>query len=204
MEDTAAIVLSAGFSSRMGEFKPLMKIGDNTLLERAVKLFREAGIKEIIVVTGYRAGEVSQHIAPLNVRQIVNDRFAEGMYSSITAGLAGLDPQRWKAFFLLPTDIPLVKPSTVIELLQARKETGRKIIYPVFRARRGHPPLISTCYRNHILASTGVGGLKAVLAEFEQDALDVVTRDENVLLDMNTAADYEKLLSRWRVQSVTR
>ena len=54
-QSIAAIVLAAGYSSRMGRFKPLLPIGHATALDRVIDLFLAAGIVEINVVTGHRA-----------------------------------------------------------------------------------------------------------------------------------------------------
>jgi len=54
----AAIILAAGFSSRMGEFKPLLPLGEMTIIERAVRLFEQAGTEDIRVVVGYRANDL--------------------------------------------------------------------------------------------------------------------------------------------------
>ena len=53
-----AIVTAAGRSSRMGDFKPLMKIGGISVAERVVMTLREAGIGEIVVITGRNAEEL--------------------------------------------------------------------------------------------------------------------------------------------------
>ena len=53
----AAIILAAGFSGRMVEFKPLLSLGGITVMERCVTLFREAGIDDVRVVTGHRGAD---------------------------------------------------------------------------------------------------------------------------------------------------
>jgi molybdenum cofactor cytidylyltransferase len=58
----AALVLSAGFSERMGDFKPLMTLGGETLLERAVRLFRSVGVKAVHVVVGHRAAQLTPRV----------------------------------------------------------------------------------------------------------------------------------------------
>ena len=51
----SAIILAAGFSRRMGALKPILKLGDKTILERAIRLFRDLGIEDVIVVVGHGA-----------------------------------------------------------------------------------------------------------------------------------------------------
>jgi len=197
----AAIILSAGYSSRMGEFKPLLPLGNATVLERDVSLFRDAGIEDVRVVIGHRAEELLPIVERLHARPIMNERFHEGMFSSVFAGVESLK-EDVEAFFLLPVDIPLVRPETVTLVAQAFHVGEGRILYPVFYGKRGHPPLISSRYREGILAWNGEGGLKPFLARHEADAVNIETGDENILLDMDTFADYERLRATWRKDSV--
>lgn len=188
--DVAALVLAAGTSSRMADWKPLLPLGGLTVLARAVGTFLEAGVTDVRVVVGFRAGEITPLVASLGAAAVQNPRYRAGMYSSVLAGVESLGPAV-EAFFLLPGDHPLVKPRTVQRLLQAR-ESGAGIIYPCFRGQRGHPPLISTGYAEAIRAGEEPGGLRAVLARFEEDALEIHVADHGVLANLNTPADYER------------
>jgi molybdenum cofactor cytidylyltransferase len=190
----AALVLAAGYSSRMGEFKPLLPLGRSTAIERAVGSFREAGVRDVRVVVGYRAEEITPILARLGAQAVFNVHYDAGMYSSVVAGVGSLSRDTG-VFFLLPGDSPLVKPRTVRELLRAWGESRAGIIYPCFLGRRGHPPLISTTYVETILAGERPGGLRAVLARHEDAALDVEVTDQGVLIDVDTPADYQKALA---------
>ena len=154
-----AIILAAGMSSRMGGFKPLMTLGDTTVIEHAVRMFRAAGIEDIHVVLGFRAPDVSVALKPLDVLTVLNASYSEGMFSSIKVGIENLESD-CEAFFILPADIPLVRPATVSALLADYKPNH--ILYPVFRKRRGHPPLISTAFTWEILNYSGQGGLRSL------------------------------------------
>jgi molybdenum cofactor cytidylyltransferase len=190
-----AIVLAAGLSSRMGGFKPLMSLGDTTIIEHIVRMFRTAGILDIRVVIGFRASDVSSVLKPLNVRPVLNESYSEGMFSSIKVGIESLESD-CEAFFVLPTDIPLVRPETVNALLGGYRP--RHILYPVFKKRRGHPPLISTIFTRKILNFSGQEGLQSVLKQNESSAVNVAVADEGVLLDMDTQQEYRRILARFR------
>src|SRR5436190_18562217 len=88
-----AIVLAAGLSTRMGQFKPLMMLGPRTLLSHVLASLRESGaVGEIIVVTGHRHGEVEAALANTpGVRTVFNEHYAQGeMLSSLRAGIVTL------------------------------------------------------------------------------------------------------------------
>lgn len=194
MERLAAIILSAGFSSRMEKFKPLLPLGSYTAIAHAVRCFLQADIRDIQVVTGYRAKELSEAVIPMGVKVVQNDRFEEGMYSSVQAGVRALGPDV-EAFFLLPVDTPLVLTSTIKAMADAYHACGKGILYPTFHGKRGHPPLIAASYAGEILNGNAPDGLRGLLGRYHDDAAEMAVVDEAVLLDMDVPADYEILLA---------
>lgn len=193
----AAIILSAGYSSRMGEFKPLLPFGDATVLERDIALFRYAGIEDVRVVIGHRAADLLPLLERLNSRPVMNERYDDGMFSSVRAGVASLGDDV-EAFFLLPVDLPLVRRETISMLANAFRGGNGSILYPAFFGKRGHPPLIASRYREEIIAWCGAGGLKSFLTRHDPEAVNIETEDESILLDMDTLAEYDRLRSAWR------
>jgi molybdenum cofactor cytidylyltransferase len=191
-ERTCALILAAGYSSRMGAFKPLLPLGKATVLEEAIARLQQAGIQQIKVVVGYQAETITPVLRRLGVGWVVNDQHDRGMLSSVLAGVRGLDPEV-EAFFLLPVDIPLVKPRTIATLLSAYHNSGGRLVYPCFRGVRGHPPLLATACLSEELTNDYPGGLCAFLSRYEHSALDVEVVDQAILMDCDTPADYEKL-----------
>ena len=198
-EQAAAVVLAAGYSHRMGFFKPLRKIRGKSPLQRIFSSLRESGICEIVVVTGHRREETEEAVSLLGGKSVFNHRFSQGMFTSVQAGVASLST-RPRAFFLLPADIPLVRPSTLQLLL--KKGTSDRIVYPVFLTERGHPPLIGTSFIPSILNYGGEGGLRKFLESRNEWADDFPVADEGILLDMDTPSDYERIVRRSRKLSI--
>ncbi|MEW6697748.1 MAG: DVU_1551 family NTP transferase [Bacillota bacterium] len=197
----AALVLAAGFSSRMGSFKPLLPLGEATVIERAVGNFFAAGIQDVRVVVGHRAEEVIPVLKGMGVQIILNREYAGGMFSSVKVGVntfkSGI-----KAFFLLPGDHPLIKPHTLWEIIGAYHENRAGIIYPCFNGERGHPPLISADYINKILAWNRQGGLRSLLNRYNADALDLEVADQGVLLDMDNPVDYQNMIEKSNLEEI--
>ena len=191
---TTAVILAAGKSGRMGRLKPLLPLGKRSVLERVVNLFQAAGISDIRVVIGHREEEIRQRLPTLDVTWLYNEHYHQGMFSSIKTGLRNLQPDR-ADFFMLPADIPLVRPGTVAAMLEERHSLGSdiSILYPSFLEKRGHPPLISARLVPEILAWKGDGGLNMLLESYEAEARDVPVIDEFILKDMDTQSDYEHL-----------
>lgn len=194
------IVVAAGFSFRMKTFKQVLPLNGQPAVVHAVKRMQAAGIQDIRVVVGHRAEQLIALLQNLNVKTIVNERYAEGMFTSVQAGVTDLPPQS-KGFFLLPADTPIISPQTISCLLDAfSARTG--IVYPCFQGDRGHPPLIDVRYVPDILSWKEDGGLRALLNRFEKDAIDVPVDDPGILLDMDTPTDYLKLCTFCRVEQI--
>ncbi|MGO9420053.1 nucleotidyltransferase family protein, partial [Roseiarcus sp.] len=101
----AAIVLAAGRSSRMGEFKPLLPFGEETVIGWVVANLRGAGVARIHVVTGFKAEALAPELCRLGVTIAHNADFEGGVMSSVQTGVAGL-PAEMEAFLLMPVDMP--------------------------------------------------------------------------------------------------
>ena len=99
--NTAAIILYAGVSSRMGEFKPLLPLGNKTVIEQVVATFLRTGVRDIRVVLGYRARDVIAVLKNQAVSWIINDDYQSEMLGSVKVGANCLEPDS-EAFFILP------------------------------------------------------------------------------------------------------
>jgi molybdenum cofactor cytidylyltransferase len=193
LDTVAAIVLAAGFSSRMGAFKPLLSFGGRTVLGHVVANLREAGVRHIQVVTGYQAELLAPELGALGVTAVHNANFAGGMFTSVQAGVASL-PAAIEGFLLLPVDVPLVRASTLRRVLAAAATSRAPIVHPTFRGNHGHPPFVGGTLFSEILESDGEGGLRPILDRHEREACDVAVFDRGCLLDMDCPEEYRALL----------
>ena len=190
----AAVIPAAGLSSRMGSFKPLLPLGDRTVVEQVVRLFTAEGVDPVIAVTGKRSDEVADAARRAGGDVVHNPGFEQGMFSSVLAGVESL-PELVEAFFLLPADMPLIRQETVQLLVEEFDRTRPSILYPKFLGDRGHPPIISRSLIPEILAHDGEGGLRSVLERHDAEALDLEVADSGTLLDLDHPDDYELALS---------
>lgn len=196
----AAVILAAGLSSRLGEFKPLAGLGGETLLARAALLCREAGVADIVAVAGHHASKTMAEAARLGISAITNETYAGGMFTSVLAGLralaeAGGAPD---AVFVLPVDIPLVRPHTLRLLRERLASTQAAVLHPVFAGKRGHPPLIAGRFVREILVWDGTSGLRGALLALEErhGAAEIPVADENIHFDVDTQADLDEARRR--------
>ncbi|MFA6849256.1 MAG: DVU_1551 family NTP transferase [Selenomonadaceae bacterium] len=195
------LIVAAGYSSRMGAFKPLLPFGDKTIIETAVTSLRQGGIQDIRVVTGYQAEKLNTLLGRPDVKVINNPNYATGMFSSVFAGLESMEPDI-EGFLMLPGDNPLIRRRSIKDVLQMYRKTSAAVVYPAFCGMRGHPPLISAKCFSAIRHNNGNGGLKVILDKFDDDAVDVVVADQGSLIDIDTIDDYNKLIKYYDHYSV--
>ncbi len=189
---TSAIILAAGFSSRMGQMKALLRLNHRTVLEQAILLFQNAGVNDILVVTGHGCKALSPVIQASGARQVHNAEYRSGMFSSVLAGVRNV-AQHSRAVFLLPVDIPLIRPWSIRELRRVFTQHPEAVIHPGFNGKRGHPPLIPSGLIPDILSWNQPGGLAGFLALHDSTSITVDLPDRHILMDMDTPEDYRLL-----------
>ena len=177
----------------MGAFKPLLPFGSTTVIERVIATIREAGVETVSVVVGWQADRLIPVLERSGVPWVMNERFAEGMYCSVQTGVQSL-PAGVAAFFLLPGDMPLVRSATLTRLIAEWDARRCGIIYPRYKGRRGHPPLIAGTYLPEILGEAPAGGLRELLARHAEDARNIEVADPGILVDLDTPDDYQESL----------
>ncbi len=193
------LVLAAGQSRRMGEFKPLLPLRGRTVIENTVDCLLDAGAETVVVVLGHRAEEVEACLRRRyddgRVRFAYNRRYAEtDMLASVREGLAVLPPCR--AFFLLPGDMPLVSAETGRALARALPEGDGHIVFPLLDGRRAHPPLIGARFIEPICTYDGPDGLRGFWRGQEKSILTVPVSDGGCAQDLDTPEQYRRCLEQ--------
>lgn len=196
----AAIILAAGSSTRMGQCKPLLSINKQSLLSHLVTTYINAGVSHIIVVTGAYRELVERECRYLHCKIAYNKNHdTGGMFSSVICGVQTL-PSEVSAFFVHPCDIPLVRSSTIHSLLH-HWDTSMPVLTPVFKGKKGHPPLLSKHLLPYILSWSGEDGLAGFLRRYTSTSLLSVP-DQFILYDIDTPEDYRKALHAWNTHTI--
>lgn len=195
----SAIILSAGRSSRLPGFKPLLPLDGMTMLARAANLFRTANVNDIIAVTGYRADEVKDEALRNGIRPVLNPHYEDGMLSSVLAGLAAL-PLDTDAVFVLPVDMPLLRTETVRALAERMRHTQAQALIPTFHTKPGHPPLLRTMALPRIRDWKGENGLAGALTALDYEEVPVA--DRHILFDVDDDAAFAEAMTRVTRQDV--
>ncbi|MGQ0593011.1 MAG: nucleotidyltransferase family protein [Gammaproteobacteria bacterium] len=192
-----AVVLAAGLSSRMAPAsKLLMNLGDRPLIRHVVQTAIDTGLNPVTVVVGHDGDAIRVAVEGLPVRIVDNDDYREGVASSIRAGVRAIAAEVDAAVFLLG-DMPLVAPRHLRLLLAAfAADPDRGICIPTYRSKRGNPVLWSARHFPHLLALCGDQGARVLFHEFDEQIVEVEMPDDGVLIDIDTRATLETVLSR--------
>ncbi len=188
----SALVVAAGFSRRMGQFKLLLPWGDETVIAHVVHTLEIETPGEIVVVTGHRADEVATALEGTRARLVTNPDYATGeMLSSVQAGLRALGSETTAALICLG-DQPQMEAETVRRVVEASQASGEHaLIIPSYQMRAGHPVLLPCRVWPDVLA-VATGTLKEALAPQRAGAVYVTVDTPSVLADLDTPGDYGK------------
>jgi molybdenum cofactor cytidylyltransferase len=190
IEHTAGIILAAGGSNRFGQPKQLLPWKGQPLIRHIIQAAIEAGLQPVVVVLGSSANEINPTIKDLKLRIVINDGWANGISSSIKAGLRAL-PLKVGAAIFLKADQPQI-PSRLIEcLVEEHQNNLYSIIAPQIEGQRGNPVLFDAELFPELEKLEGDVGGKALFERYPPSW--VKWEDEKLLLDVDTPEDYQKL-----------
>ena len=119
------ILLAAGSSSRMGVPKQLLDFHGIPLLRHVAEVARAAACGPVVVVLGSREQEMRSVLSDLDVEIEVNERWAEGMGTSIQTGVKKLADRQIDGVILALADQPFVTPELLRRLVIRHDETGK-------------------------------------------------------------------------------
>lgn len=179
------VILAAGFSSRMGSWKPVMKLQGKSLIQRSIDN-ASAHSDRIIVAGGYRFDELVIHLADYPRLLLVENRnFEKGMMTSLKAAIPHIQTDY---FFVTLADMPFISPETFRNL---ENHACGDVLFPVTGGRRGHPVLFSRNLTGDILASDDDAPIRQLL--LKKDARELEVNDPGILLDIDTPGDYNRI-----------
>jgi molybdenum cofactor cytidylyltransferase len=191
----------------MGSPKLLLDLNGRTIIGRVLTALGEAGLSNRLVVIHPQDELLKQEVERYGGRALLPPTPPPEMRDSIQFGLHTIaeellaaaesaDPlQPW---LLVPADHPVIDPQTVTILLEAAAENPGRIIVPTHGGRRGHPTIFAWRHALQIDRIPAGLGFNWILEHGSGDILEIEFASSNVLVDLDTPEDYERLRKTWK------
>ena len=202
----AAIILAAGDSTRMGRPKALLPDTDGRpFVARVVRTFAEAGVRDVIIVAGSQHAAIVDAIAadrpPVTPVFVTNSQPSLGQLASLRIGLSVATKLDVDGVLVTPVDIPMVRPSTVRELVRVWERTRAPIVRPAVGERHGHPVLFACAVFDALRSAPLASGARTVVHAWGDRLVNVPVDDPGCLFDIDTPADYDTIVGKGREPS---
>jgi len=180
------IILAAGHSSRAQTNKMLLAYKGKPLICHAIEGMLPF-VSHLYVVTGKHHQEIEKAVQSIaNVTIVYNERYEEGMFSSVLSGVSQVSDD----FFILPGDCPLVGPETYKKLLRGKKS----LRVPAYHGTTGHPLFLKAELKSELLFEPRSSNLKVFRDRHDYET--IATEDAQILTDIDTIEDYTAFIDQ--------
>lgn len=183
----AAIVLAAGRSSRMGGPNKLLEnLGGRPVVRHVVEAALASHASPVIVVTGHDEARVKAALAGTDVRFVDNPAYADGLSTSVKAGVAAL-PENTAGAAICLGDMPGISAALLDRMIGAfEPERGALIVVPVRQGRRGNPVLWAKRFFPDLLRLEGDIGARKLTESYAEGVVEFETADDGAFFDIDT------------------
>jgi molybdenum cofactor cytidylyltransferase len=183
----AAVVLAAGRSTRMGAVnKMIAQIGGKPLVRIATEQALASRAGPVIVVTGHQRDKVEAALKGLDVRFVHNPDYAEGLGTSLRAGI-GAVPDNADGAIVCLGDMPQVDAKLIDTLLDAfDPDSGALIVVPTIEGRRGNPVVWARRFFPNLMSIGGDFGARYLIGNYAEAVAEVAVTGEAALFDVDT------------------
>jgi molybdenum cofactor cytidylyltransferase len=194
----AGVLLAAGSASRMGSNKMLLPVGGESVLRGAARRALAAGLEPLLVVLGHQAEQAAGELAGLPCRTVLNPAFAQGITTSLQAGIAAAAalpamPEGPAAALVMLADMPLVTTAMIAGLVGRYRATAAPLVISDYAGVTAPPMLYDRGLFEEILAMSGESCGKQVVRRHRARA-EVLAWPAAALADIDLPEDYARLV----------
>jgi len=192
-KNITGLIIAAGLSSRMGKFKPLLKLNNNSFVRTIIEkmtLFCD----EVIVITGHNKELMDLELSEVKqndkIKIVYNYKYNEGMFTSLLKGIEHSTSGNWVLYHFV--DQPGI-PESFYEQIISEIDNDFDWIQPTYKGKKGHPILFNEKVARAILASNTNSNLKQISSknDFRKKFVEVLT--PSIFFDIDTVDDYKEL-----------
>lgn len=208
---TAAIILAAGSSSRMGggRHKLLLPLHDRPVLAHVLDAVLASQARPFVLVLGHQPEQVRTHISPytthFDFHVVENPDYLQGMSTSMRLGIQTLQTFGYTkssggsidSALVLLGDQPLITAQHINTLIATYRTTGKRIIAPTYEGKRGNPILFAASLFPELLEVTGDEGGRSVLERHREEIATVEMGNPLANIDVDTWDAYQRVVEAW-------
>ena len=213
VRSTAAIILAAGSSSRMGmgRHKLLLPLDDRPVLAHVIDATLASQARPILIVLGHYADQVRTQIATYaehpDITLIENPDYLQGMSTSMRSGLQTIISHGYRKFkswqvvdsaLILLGDQPLITPRIIDTLISIWQTTGKRIVAPLYDGKRANPILFAKSLFPELLEVSGDEGGRSIVERHRQELETVELGDAMASYDVDTWEAYQQVVEAWQ------
>lgn len=192
----AAVVAAAGFSSRMGRFKPLLPWRYGTVIEAVAAALAEGDVSPIYVVTGHRGAEIAAQLIGGPADVVFNPDYRQNeMLRSYQVGVEALGRKGVpvQGALLALVDQPHIPASVIRQIISRAQAKPEAVVVPSYRRRRGHPVYLPKWAFSSLVALSRRHTLRDLLGNLEDRIVYENVDSDCVRRDMDVPSEYESL-----------
>jgi molybdenum cofactor cytidylyltransferase len=189
MDEITGILLAAGNSRRFGSNKLLTQVDNQALILYAAQSLSPCD--RVIAVVREGDHELQKLLHEHGIEPVINEHADDGIGSSIARGVKASESSA--GWCILPADMPFIKKSTTVEIVEALME-GNDIVAPHYKNQRGHPVGFSSRFKDQLLALDEDVGARDIITENQDKLLLVDVYDEGVTIDIDTPEELQLLV----------
>lgn len=190
LPSVTAIILGAGESSRMGKPKLLLPFGDRTMIGTVISNVLASSVEKVIVVLGSNYESHRQVIKDDPVEIVNNERYREGMLSSVKCGLKAVSDAA-DAVMVLLGDQPMIQAAEMDQLIESYRDSEKDIVIATHGNKRGHPILFGRKFISELTGYPRDASLRDLLQKHPSEIREVETGNDGILRDIDTENDYQ-------------
>lgn len=201
-QKVCAIILAAGSSSRMGQLKQLLPLGDHSMLEHVIDRVLQMDFTEVYTVIGKEAERIKRNITIHDTRfhWLMNEDYTKGQSTSLKIAWKHLLPT-YQHIMIFLGDLPFIHIKTIEKIMMIGHDQIKANKHPLFvrptnANMPGHPVFIGNMTENLVKGISGDQGLKTIRHAFTSEKI-VPVDDPMITFDIDTPDDYKKAMHRY-------
>ena len=191
----AGILLAAGTSSRMGSNKLLFDLEGESVLRRAARRALAGGLSPLVVVLGHEPEKAWREVEDLPCRWAQNPLYAQGINSSLKAGVLAARGAKAGAAMVLLADMPFVTAEMIAAMIARYRETQAPLVISDYEGVNAPPMLYDQSLFVELLTMEGEGCGRQVVKRHRHEA-EILPWPAAALADLDVPADYERMVAR--------